>query len=113
VVRADDSRLGNPPVGGDLSGTAAAATVIKLRGRAVATTPPVDGQALVWNTITSQWEPGTISTGSGAVPAGGTTGQVLTKTGAADYATSWEDSASGGGGGRSAAIRLFLHRSFR
>lgn len=31
------------------------------------------------------------------VPTGGTTGQVLSKTGNADYATGWADAASGGG----------------
>ena len=32
------------------------------------------------------------------VPAGGTVGQVLTKTGTGDYATGWADAAGGGGG---------------
>jgi len=32
------------------------------------------------------------------VPTGGTTGQVLTKTSATDYATDWETPATGGGG---------------
>ena len=33
------------------------------------------------------------------VPAGGTVGQVLTKTSAGDYATGWADASAGGGGG--------------
>lgn len=33
------------------------------------------------------------------IPAGGTTGQVLKKTGAPNYAMAWQDEASGGGGG--------------
>ena len=33
------------------------------------------------------------------VPTGGTVGQVLTKTGAGDYATGWADPTGGGGGG--------------
>lgn len=33
------------------------------------------------------------------LPGGGTTGQVLTKTSASDYATSWQTPAAGGGGG--------------
>jgi len=33
------------------------------------------------------------------VPAGGTTGQVLTKTSANDYATAWQTPSGGGGGG--------------
>lgn len=63
VVRANDSRLGNPPVGGDLSGTTAAAAVIKIQGRAVQNTSPSDGQVLTWNNGASRWEP--------ATPAGG------------------------------------------
>jgi hypothetical protein len=34
-----------------------------------------------------------------SLPAGGGTGQVLTKTSATDYAVSWTTPASGGGGG--------------
>lgn len=34
-----------------------------------------------------------------AQPAGGTAGQVLTKTAAADYASAWQTPAGGGGGG--------------
>lgn len=40
------------------------------------------------------------------VPVGGTIGQVLTKTGGADYATGWSDPASGGGGGSSDPLDL-------
>lgn len=65
LVRADDGRLGNPPVGGDLSGTAAAATVIGLRGRTVANAAPLDGNGLVWNAAADRWEPGEVSGGSG------------------------------------------------
>lgn len=45
---------------------------------------------------------GTGTTGSG-VPAGGTAGQVLTKTGAADYAVAWVTPAAGTGGTGGAA----------
>lgn len=44
-----------------------------------------------------------------AVPAGGTTGQVLKKTSAADYATAWQDEAAGGVtsvNGRTGAVQL-------
>ena len=34
-----------------------------------------------------------------SVPAGGTTGQVLTKTSATDHAVSWQTVSGGGGGG--------------
>ena len=110
VVVADDSRLGNPPVGGDLSGTAASATVAKLRGRTVAAASPSNGQALVWDATANQWEPGTVSGGTGAVPAGGTTGQVLTKASGTDYDASWADSA---GGGASPGSTLFLFQHYR
>lgn len=41
---------------------------------------------------------GTNGTNGVGVPAGGTTGQVLTKTSATDYATAWQTPAAGGGG---------------
>ncbi|HAX91245.1 MAG TPA: hypothetical protein DCY07_03430, partial [Rhodospirillaceae bacterium] len=37
------------------------ATVSKIQGYTVADTEPTNGQALVWNTASSQWEPGTAS----------------------------------------------------
>lgn len=46
--------------------------------------------------LVSASEPGPAGPG---VPAGGTDGQVLTKTSATDYATAWEDPTGGGGGG--------------
>jgi F5/8 type C domain len=58
VVRADDSRLGNPSVGGDLTGTALAATVVKIQGRAVSNAAPANGDVLVWDQTTLRWEPG-------------------------------------------------------
>lgn len=33
------------------------------------------------------------------IPTGGTPNQVLTKTGAGNYATGWQDAPAGGGGG--------------
>ncbi len=112
VVVADDSRLGNPPVGGDLSGTAASATVAKLRGRTVAAASPANGQALVWNNGASQWEPGTVSGGTGAVPAGGTTGQVLTKASGTDYDASWASSTGGGSTDAEVGSDLYLFSRF-
>ncbi|MEI6179296.1 MAG: hypothetical protein WCP31_00965 [Chloroflexales bacterium] len=112
VVRADDSRLGNPTVGGDLSGTASSATVAKLRGRTVATTAPADGQVMTWDDAAQVWTPETpTSGGTVGLPDGGTTGQVLTKTTDADDAVAWADPT--GGGGASPASRLYLHGRFR
>lgn len=55
--------------GGDVTGLFANLTVGKLLGRALATTAPSDGQALVWNAALNVWEPKTIAAGG----AGGVT----------------------------------------
>ena len=47
--------------GGDLSGNYPNPTVDGLQGRAVASTAPTNGQALVWNNSLTQWEPGSPS----------------------------------------------------
>lgn len=50
-----------------------ATSVVKLQGRAISSTAPTAGQALVWNGTTNLWEPGTVSsaTGSGQSIAAG------------------------------------------
>jgi hypothetical protein len=47
--------------GGDLMGNYPNPNVAKLQGNAVSITPPVNGQALLWNATTNQWEPGMIA----------------------------------------------------
>lgn len=49
---------------GDVTGSPAANTVVKLQNRAVASTAPTNGQALVWNNSTTTWEPGNVGTGT-------------------------------------------------
>jgi hypothetical protein len=72
-----------PSAGGDVSGTLTAATVAGIQNRAVANTAPANGQALLWNSGASAWQPGTVS-GSGAVSSVfGRTGAVTAQTG--DY----------------------------
>jgi len=72
-----------PGAGGDLSGNLTAATVTGIQSRAVSNTAPANGQALVWNSSVSAWQPGTVS-GSGAVSSVfGRTGSVTAQTG--DY----------------------------
>ena len=76
---------GIPPVGGDLSGNTAAATVTGLQNRPVANTAPSSGQALVWNSTSSTWQPGTVAGGAGGAITSvfGRTGVVSSFTG--DY----------------------------
>jgi len=75
---------GIPPVGGDLSGSAAAATVTGLQNRPVANTAPSSGQALVWSATASMWQPATVAGGGGGVTSAfGRTGVVTSLTG--DY----------------------------
>ena len=51
--------------GGDLSGNYPNPTVDGLQGRALASTAPTNGQALVWNNALSQWEPGSPTVADG------------------------------------------------
>jgi uncharacterized protein YdbL (DUF1318 family) len=69
---------------GDAGGTLGATTVMGLRNRAVAATVPANGQALVWNSATSQWEP---QNQAGGVPSVfGRAGAVTSQMG--DYSFS-------------------------
>lgn len=45
-----------------------------------------------------------------SMPAGGTAGQVITKTNAVDYAATWQTPAGGGGGLTFAQIRAAAQR---
>ena len=87
--------------GGDLSGSYPSPVVDGIQGRAVASTPPTNGQALAWNNSTQQWEPTSISAGSGTVTsitAGtGLTGGTITTSGtiAVDFGTGATQAAPG------------------
>jgi hypothetical protein len=73
-----------PNAGGDVSGTLTATTVTGLRSRAVAATAPSNGQALIWSSSASAWQPGTVSGSGGAVASVfGRTGAVTAQAG--DY----------------------------
>ena len=65
--------------GGDLAGSYPNPTVDGLQGRAVASTAPSGGQALVWNAVLSRWEPGSAT----AVLADGDYGDISVQNGGA------------------------------
>lgn len=87
--------------GGDLSGSYPSPVVDGIQGRAVSSTAPTNGQALAWNNATQQWEPTSISAGSGTVTsitAGtGLTGGTITTSGtiAVDFGTGATQAAPG------------------
>jgi hypothetical protein len=53
--------------GGDVAGTFGSLTVARLLGRALATTPPADGQVLVWDAGSSSWAARTPAAGGVSV----------------------------------------------
>lgn len=122
VVRADDARLGNPPVGGDLSGTAQAATVTKVQGRAFSNVAPADGQIPTWDQTAQLWRPATPAGGSaltletldGSVQVAGVTtirvsnGTLVSEGGGAATVTT----GGGGGGDTSPAAILTLFERY-
>ena len=60
-----DTVSGPIPMGGDVTGSNAVSTVVKLQGYSVSNITPAGGQALVWDATTSQWTPGTVSASGG------------------------------------------------
>jgi hypothetical protein len=62
------------PAAGDLSGPLGSPAVAKLLGRALATTPPTDGQVLTWNQAANAWEAKAPAAGGGASDHGALTG---------------------------------------
>jgi hypothetical protein len=55
---------------------------------------------------------GTLTTAQGGVPAGGTSGYVLSKNSGADYDLAWIPPASGGGGGTVTSVGLAMPSEF-
>jgi len=46
---------------GDVIGPSGSNTAVKIQNRAVASTAPTDGQALIWSNAGSTWQPGTVA----------------------------------------------------
>jgi hypothetical protein len=78
-----------PALTGDVTKAAGsgATTVAGIQGRAVASTAPADGQALVWNASGSQYVPASLATGNGTSSTNGTNGQPLTSNGSGGFGT--------------------------
>lgn len=75
--------------GGDLGGTYPNPTVDGLRGRTVAPTAPLDGQAYVWDSALQQLVPETVGTVFSVAAGTGLTGGTITTSGtlAVSYGT--------------------------
>ena len=56
---------------GDLSGPPGSLQVKGLRGNAVSSTMPTDGQVLRWNSTTSSWEPAAVAASGGTISTTG------------------------------------------
>jgi hypothetical protein len=82
VLSSDGATTGWRAMGGDVSGRPDALTVMRVQGRPVSSAAPLNGQALVWNSVASQWQP--QNSGAATVTSiFGRTGAVTAQTG--DY----------------------------
>lgn len=70
---------GNPTMSGDVTGPASATTVTQIQGRPIAASAPSSGQALIWNSTTTRWEPQALPSWSGPL-SGDVTGQPSATT---------------------------------
>lgn len=59
----------SPAVGGDLSGSVGAATVVAIRGAAVSAAAKSDGQLMEWNDTGSQWDYASLGGDLGGKPS--------------------------------------------
>jgi hypothetical protein len=80
-------------LGGDVTGTQNATTVVKIQGTGVSSTAPtVDGQVLKYNLAAQQWLPGTDANSGGSVTSvtagSGLAGGTITNTGTISIAPS-------------------------
>ncbi len=71
VLSNDGFTTGWRPLGGDVSGPPDTLAVVRVQGRSVSAAAPLNGQTLVWNATGLQWQPQTISGGTGGGSGGG------------------------------------------
>jgi hypothetical protein len=64
------------PASGDVAGAIEDLKVLKLQGRPVSAQTPANGQALMWNADTGQWQPSEIVTGGAVSSVAGKVGVV-------------------------------------
>lgn len=114
VVRADDSRLSNPTLNGDVTGTASFATVVALRNRAIPSTTPTDGVILQYNQASNSWVYATVATGSSLTVKDSTTtvtsvNELIFSSITNNGGGSVTVNEGSGGGGVGSVLYLFEH----
>jgi hypothetical protein len=67
VLTTDGTTLQWAQHGGDISGAPGAVTVQGIRNRAVSSTAPTAGQALIWNATSGAWQPQTVTVAQGFI----------------------------------------------
>lgn len=85
---------------GDVTGTQGATSVVGLRGVAVASTAPTDGQVLQYSQSQNQWAPGTLAFGPRGVQEFTTSGPFTVPAGVTGLLVEAWGAGGGGGGGQ-------------
>jgi len=76
LAAATTTTFGAVKLAGDLGGTGATPSVLKLQGRSVSSTSPSDGQILTWTNATSNWEPKSLGGSLRGTPQAATVVQI-------------------------------------